>query len=406
MTRRRARGEGSIRKRKDGRWEGRYTIERDDETGKFIYRSVLAKTQIECKKRLHEAMQAQQEAHRSQEKKVLEDKVSALEPQHALEQVNEKNKSYTVGEWLGVWYEIYSKPNLRKSTQVQYKYFLMDIVSPRIGQVPIEMLTGLQLQRLYQDLRKDGKIRKPGNFDPGLSAKTVRSIHMLLHCSLNQAVKEGLIPKNPTDDCKPPKVERREMRVIQPDQISSYLRAAANHNVLPMFYLELTSGLRKGELIALLWSDLDIKQSSISITKTMSRREGKVEVSPPKTKNSIRRIVISEQAVELLQEEHNRHPQNPYMFPSPVTGTMYDPDAIGRIHKKLLKEAGLEDCRFHDLRHTFATLALQNGVDIKTLSGILGHSSSGFTLDTYTHVTTKMQQEAANKMGQFMKMKL
>ncbi len=138
----------------------------------------------------------------------------------------------------------------------------------------------------------------------------------------------------------------------------------------------------------------------------MSRREGTVEVSPPKTKNSIRRIVISEQAVELLLEEHNHHPQNPYMFPSPVTGTMYDPDAVGRIHKKLLKEAGLEDCRFHDLRHTFATLALQNGVDIKTLSGILGHTSSGFTLDTYTHVTTKMQQEAANKTGQFMKIKL
>lgn len=406
MTRRRARGEGSIRKRKDGRWEGRYTIGRDDETGKFIYRSVLAKTQIECKKKLHEAMQVQQEDPRSHEKKVLVDKVSEMEPQHALGQVNEKNKTYTVGEWLGVWYEIYSKPNLRKSTQIQYKYFLMDIVSPRIGQIPIENLTGLQLQRLYQDLRKDGKIRKPGNFDPGLSAKTVRSIHMLLHCSFNQAVKEGLIPKNPTDDCKPPKVERREMRVIQPDQISSYLRAAANHNVLPMFYLELTSGLRKGELLALLWSDLDVKQCSISITKTMSRREGTVEVSPPKTKNSIRRIVISEQAVELLQEEHNRHPQNPYMFPSPVTGTMYDPDAIGRIHKKLLKEAGLEDCRFHDLRHTFATLALQNGVDIKTLSGILGHTSSGFTLDTYTHVTPKMQQEAANKIDQFMKMNM
>ncbi|MHA5221227.1 tyrosine-type recombinase/integrase [Dysosmobacter sp. Phy] len=406
MTRRRARGEGSIRKRKDGRWEGRYTIGRDDETGKFIYRSVLAKTQIECKKKLHEAMQVQQEDPRSHEKKVLVDKVSEMEPQHALGQVNEKNKTYTVGEWLGVWYEIYSKPNLRKSTQIQYKYFLMDIVSPRIGQIPIENLTGLQLQRLYQDLRKDGKIRKPGNFDPGLSAKTVRSIHMLLHCFFNQAVKEGLIPKNPTDDCKPPKVERREMRVIQPDQISSYLRAAANHNVLPMFYLELTSGLRKGELLALLWSDLDVKQCSISITKTMSRREGTVEVSPPKTKNSIRRIVISEQTVELLLEEHSQHPQNPYMFPSPVTGMMYDPDAVGRIHKKLLKEAGLEDCRFHDLRHTFATLALQNGVDIKTLSGILGHTSSGFTLDTYTHVTPKMQQDAANKIDQFMKMNM
>lgn len=94
------------------------------------------------------------------------------------------------------------------------------------------------------------------------------------------------------------------------------------------------------------------------------------------------------------------------MFPSPVTGEMYCPDTINHHHKKLLKDAGLEDCRFHDLRHTFATLALQNGVDVKTLSGILGHYSSGFTLDTYTHVTTKMQEEAAEKMGHFMEMKL
>lgn len=197
--------------------------------------------------------------------------------------------------------------------------------------------------------KKTEKIRKPGNFDPGLSSKTVRSIHVLLYCSFTQAVREGFIPKTPL---------------------------------------------------------MDVKQCSISITKTMLRKKGEIAAYPPKTRNSIRRIVISKRAVELLLEEHSQHPKNPYMFPSPVTGTMYDPDAVGRIHKKLLKEAGLEDCRFHDLRHTFATLALQNGVDIKTLSGILGHSSSGFTLDTYTHVTMKMQQEAANKMDQFMKMKL
>ena len=111
-------------------------------------------------------------------------------------------------------------------------------------------------------------------------------------------------------------------------------------------------------------------------------------------------------ASDLLIQEHSLHPNNPYLFPSPATGTMYSPETVARIHKRLLKDAGLEDCRFHDLRHTFATLALQNGVDIKTLSGMLGHYSSGFTLDTYTHVTRKMQEEAAEKMGQFMEMKL
>ena len=157
---------------------------------------------------------------------------------------------------------------------------------------------------------------------------------MLLHCSFNQAVREGIIPKNPTDDCKPPKIEKREMKVIQPDQVSSYLHAAAEHHVLPMFYLELTSGLRREKLLALLWSDLDVKQCSISVTKSVSRRDGEIEVAPPKTRNSIRRIVVSKQAVDLLLEEHSQHPKNPYMFPSPVTGTMYAPDAVGRIHKK------------------------------------------------------------------------
>ena len=129
-------------------------------------------------------------------------------------------------------------------------------------------------------------------------------------------------------------------------------------------------------------------------------------VSQPKTQHSIRTLLIPQQAVDLLVQEHSQHPNNPYLFPSPTTGTMYSPETVARIHKRILRDAGLEDCRFHDLRHTFATVALQNGVDIKTLSGMLGHYSSGFTLDTYTHVTRKMQEEAAEKMGQFMEMKL
>ncbi len=229
---------------------------------------------------------------------------------------------------------------------------------------------------------------------------------MMLHTALEQAVKEGIISKNPTAGCIPPKAEKKEMKVIQPEQLGAYLQAAAERGVLPMFYLELTSGLRRGELLALLWSDLDIEKRTISVTKSVVGRHGELKVSAPKTRHSIRTVVIPQQAVDLLVQEHTLHPDNLYMFPSPVTGTMYHPDAAGRIHKKLLKESGIENIRFHDLRHTFATLALQNGVDVKTLSHMLGHYSSGFTLDTYTHVTTKMQEEAAEKMGSFMAMTL
>lgn len=398
MPGRRARGEGSIRKRQDGRWEGRYTAGRDDETGKLIYKSVLAKTQTECKRKLRE---------------VLENQLQALTMNFAeqirdtpVESQKQTRTSSTVGEWLDTWFSLYIKPNVRKSTEVQYRYFIKGILEPRIGETELSKLTGLRLQKLYQELRENGKIRPQGNADPGLSPKTIRGIHTMLHNALGQAVKEGLILKNPTDDCRPPRVDRKEMKVIKPEQVGFYLQAAAARNVLPMFFLELTSELRKGELLALLWSDLDAEKHSISVTKSVSRRDGVLEVSPPKTRHSIRTIIIPQQAVDLLVQEHSLHPNNPYMFPSPVTGEMYCPDTINHLHKKLLKDAGLEDCRFHDLRHTFATLALQNGVDVKTLSGILGHYSSGFTLDTYTHVTTKMQEEAAEKMGHFMEMKL
>lgn len=138
-------------------------------------------------------------------------------------------------------------------------------------------------------------------------------------------------------------------------------------------------------------------------SKQLGRLNGELVVSTPKTPNSIRTVVIPQQAVDLLVAEHEKHPDSPYLFPSPRTGGMFSPDSAGRIHKTLLKKAGIDEgVRFHDLRHTFATLALQNGVDVKTVSSMLGHYSAGFTLDTYTHITTKMQQEAADKMGGFM----
>ena len=131
----------------------------------------------------------------------------------------------------------------------------------------------------------------------------------------------------------------------------------------------------------------------------MNRINGELVVSPPKTKNSVRTLALPQQAVELLIEEHRKHPNSPYPFPSSKTGTMHDPDAFRQTHDKILKAIGAEHIRFHDLRHTFATLSLKNGVDVKTLSGALGHYSAGFTLNTYTHATAQMKQDAADTIG-------
>lgn len=359
MSNRKNRGDGSIRKRSDGRWEGRYTAGRNEETGKLIYKSVLARTQAECKRQLREAVWNRE--HKATPLTGLAQETQGT----SAPQMN--CQEYTVAQWLQTWYDLYAKQNIRESTQIQYSYFMNQLVIPQIGEVPLSQLTGLRLQILYQDLRINGRVHSQKRASSGLSPKTVRSVHMFLHAALEQAVRAGIIAKNPTMECKPPKLDRKEMKVIQPEQIGDYLQAAAERNVLPLFFLELTTGLRRGELLALLWSDLDPQNRSVSVTKSVSRLNGKLVVSQPKTQHSIRTLIVPQQAVDLLIQEHSLHPNNPYLFPSPTTGTMYSPETVARIHKRILRDAGLEDCRFHDLRHTFATVALQNGVDIKTL---------------------------------------
>lgn len=170
-----------------------------------------------------------------------------------------------------------------------------------------------------------------------------------------------------------------------------------------MFFLELVSGLRKGELTAHLWSDLDTENKTISVSKQYVRNpNGELVLSRPKTDNLVRLVSIPQEAVDLLTVEHSKHPTSPYMFPSPKTGEMYHPDSVVNSHKKILKSAELTHLKFHELRHRFATTALQNGVDVKTVSSMLGHYDAGFTLRTYTHATRQKQEEAAEKMGNFM----
>ena len=276
MPKRRANGEGSLRKRKDGRWEGRYTAGYDPATGKPIHKNVLAKTQTEAKEKLKQAIA----------------NAAKLDMSRA--------KSYTLASWITLWYEVYAEPRLREKTKDYYRNYIDNHIIPELGDTPLE---------------------------------------------------------------------------------------------------KLTTGLRRGELLALLWTDLDVEAKTISVTKQVNRINGELVVSQPKTQNSVRTLAIPQQAVDLLVEEHKKHPGNPYMFPSPKTGTMFDPDSFRHTHDKILKAIGAEHIRFHDLRHTFATLSLKNGVDVKTLSGALGHYSAGFTLSTYTHATAEMKRDAADTIG-------
>ena len=312
-----------------------------------------------------------------------------------------KADEYTVGAWVELWYELYSKPNIRESTQRYYRRFIDRHVIPMLGNVKLSKLTARQIQKMYNDVRQHGRIREcQKEKNPGMSDSYVHGLHMMMHNCLNRAVKEHLILRNPTEDCIPPKVQRKEMKVLRIEDVGAYLKAAEEYGVLPMFFLELSTGLRKGELTALLWEDVDVEAKTISVNKqAVGVKGGGVKIARPKTETSVRRVSISQEALNHLLAEHAKHPDSPYLFASPRTGEMYHPDSIVNLHRKILKKAGLEPVRLHDLRHTFATLALQNGVDIKTVSGMLGHYDAGFTLRTYTHATDRMQEQAAATMG-------
>ena len=370
-------GEGNIRKRKDGRWEGRYTFGHDPETGKAIIKNVLGKTQAEVKEKL---------------KKAIEENVGIDYG---------KAKTYTLGSWLEVWMENYAKVKLRPSTfKTSQGDFLKNHIKPQIGSIPLADLTSLDLQRSYKHLLDGGRVdrieakKKP----KGLAPKTVRNIHQMIGSAYNLAIEQKLVTRNPTQGCALPKVEHKEMKTLTADQLSAFFREARDSGVYELYYLDLATGLRRDELPGLKWTDIDLEHNAVKVQRAISRQNGKVVEAPLKTKNAYRTLPLPADAISVLKIQKCKVGNSEWVFPSPTGGPM-SPDSVLHMLHRVLKRAGLPKVRFHDLRHTFATLALQNGVDIKTVSGMLGHFSAGFTLDTYAHVTTSAKREAAKTMG-------
>ena len=376
MAKRRANGEGNIRKRSDGRWEGRYTAGRNPETGKPVYKNVLGKTQAEVKAKLKAAIESSVD-------------IDVM-----------KAEQYTTGQWMDVWFENCAKIKARPSSHQTYRGYIDNHIKPNIGDIPLGKLSSLHLQKLYKKLLAGGRVERiEAKSQPkGLSAKTVRNINQVISSAMDFAKYQKLISSNPTDGCALPKLEHKEMKTLPVEQLTSFLREDKESGVFELYYIELATGLRRDELLGLKWEDIDLAQDSLRVQRQIARINGEVIEGPLKTKNAYRTLPLSADAVGVLQEQRKKGGSSPYVFPSP-TGGPISPDSVLHMLHRVLKRAGLSKVRFHDLRHTFATLALQNGVDIKTVSGMLGHYSAGFTLDTYTHVTTSAKKEAANTMG-------
>ena len=356
--------------------KGSYTAGHDPETGKPIYKNVLGRTQAETKAKLK----------------------AAIEETKSLDVA--KVGKYTVGAWMDEWFENYAKVKVRPSSHQTYRGYIDNHIKSNIGKVPLEKLTSLELQKLYKKLLASGRIDRVESKHQakGLSPKTVRNIHQIIASAMKLAKEQKIIAADPTEGCALPKLEHREMKTLPVEQLTSFLREAKESGVFEMYYVELATGLRRGELLGLKWEDIDFEHGNLRVKRQIARIDGEVVEAPLKTKNAYRTLPLADDTIQVLNQQRKKTGSSPWVFPSP-TGGPISPDSVLHMLHRVLKRAGLPRVRFHDLRHTFATLALQNGVDIKTVSGMLGHFSAGFTLDTYAHVTTSAQKEAAKTVG-------
>ena len=272
-------------------------------------------------------------------------------------------------------------------------------IIPKIGKIPLNELTQNDLQKFYNSLKKDGRLRYRDTLGEGLSDRFVRSCHANCRTALQKATDDRLIKKNPAIGCKIPPKKSREMQVLTLDEIKRFLIQAKYDGFFEIFLVALSTGLRRGEDTALKWEDLNLDTGELKVRRQVKRTKGRLVITEPKTEESVRTIILPKSLVTILKE-YKETIDSEWMFPSPrVEGMPRDPSAVYGMMQVILERAECKKVRFHALRHTFATTSVANGMDIKTLSTILGHVSSKTTLDIYLHSTEEMKKEAAEKIN-------
>ena len=257
---------------------------------------------------------------------------------------------------------------------------------------------------MYRELQKNGRQEFHPEHGHKLSGATIRHIHGVFHQAMDAAVRENLIARNPTEGITLPKKRTALKQILNDAQLERFLEVIRTDSVWhDFFYTELTTGLRRGEICGLMWNDFDEDHGTLSVRRTLHiQRGGRLVTGKTKTGTGKRTITLPPSTAQLLAQR-KKSSYSQWIFPNPLRPEQpASPNTAYNHLKTLLKRAGLPSIRFHALRHTFATHALASGVDAKTLSGILGHTQASFTLDTYTHVTGDMQQQAAQVIDTFM----
>lgn len=302
-----------------------------------------------------------------------------------------------LGHYLERWLREVAEPTVRPSTYIRYKELLTGHVTPTLGHLPLAKLNPQDLNGLYGELSQH------------LAPRTVGHVHRVLHRALRDALHWGLVARNVCDAVSPPKVPRREIQVLTPEQARSLLDAAEGDVLEAVYVLALTTGLRQGELLALKWSDFDADAGRLTVQRTVRWITGRgVVEGEPKSDRSRRNLSLAPMAVTALKDHRARQAEQrmravfwddlDLIFANEVGRHIEATNLMRRSFRPLLEEAGLPRIRFHDLRHTAATLLLMQGVHVKVVSEMLGHSSVSLTLDVYSHVLPSMQSDAAAKM--------
>ena len=302
----------------------------------------------------------------------------------------------TLGEYLRTYHAEHARHHSSTRVHQNAGYMMERHTLPALGAHKLTNLRAAHLQEFYS--------RK---LDEGLAPSSVRKLHNGLHAALRHAVRMQLLASNPADVVVPPRIVRKEMKVLDEDQAAEMLRAAADSYLRMALILALGTGMRRGELLGLRWADVDLDAGTLVVNQTLQDSAGQLLVTPPKTVKSRRSITLpgivvdalrahrAEQAKKTLARERN-WVDSDYVLAAPHGGP-WRPQNFDRIWRVFKKKQGLE-IRFHDLRHTHATQLLKAGIHPKVVSERLGHASIGITLDTYSHVMPGMQEEAAEKI--------
>ena len=380
---------GHIRKRGSSSWTVVVSLGRDPETGKRKQQWQGVKgTKKEAEKRLAELL-------------------------HQLDTGTfMKPRKTTLGEYLETWLKDYCEANLAPNTTQTYAWFIDRHIKPALGQIPLTQLRPEHLQRLYSDKLAAGSRNGIG----GLGSRSVRYIHTTIHRALKSAVKLGMISLNPADGVDVPKVTRREMRTMDEADIDIFLEHAKSTPYYPLFHTAIFTGMRRSELLALRWCDLDLLLCQASVSRTLHQlHDREIIFRQPKTSGSRRLIALSPSTIAVLREHKEMQEKLREALDIPlidddlvfcqIDGKPLLPDSVTQAWRNLVKRVGLNGIRLHDARHTHASLMLKAGIHPKVVQERLGHASIQITLDTYSHVAPGLQEAAAARFDDLLNVK-